>query len=128
MKRKNYFCMDQDLTKIKNLQSMPVLSDRLSSMGMLAAGIAHVINNPLSYLIYNISSLEKEFPRILSDVTEKLKQCNNRKNLSTDDFNEILNYLNPEDTEDIHETLKETFDGLYKTKDITKRALVYFQG
>ncbi|HEX9244478.1 MAG TPA: PAS domain S-box protein [Anaeromyxobacter sp.] len=32
-------------------------SDRLASMGQLAAGVAHEINNPLSYVLYNLESL-----------------------------------------------------------------------
>lgn len=34
--------------------------DRLSSLGMLAAGIAHEINNPLSYVKSNVHSLQRD--------------------------------------------------------------------
>jgi len=37
-------------------------SDRLASMGLLAAGVAHEINNPLSYVLYNLESLLEDFP------------------------------------------------------------------
>ncbi|MBN1609505.1 MAG: PAS domain S-box protein [Polyangiaceae bacterium] len=39
-------------------------SDRLASMGMLCAGVAHEINNPLSYVLYNLQSLAEEMPNL----------------------------------------------------------------
>ncbi|KFE67604.1 sensor histidine kinase [Hyalangium minutum] len=53
--------------------------DRLSSLGMLAAGVAHEINNPLAYVKSNVNSLyrdlreEKKLSPVLSEyVTEVL--------------------------------------------------------
>jgi two-component system NtrC family sensor kinase len=53
--------------------------DRLSSLGMLAAGVAHEINNPLAYVKSNVNALyrdlqdEKPLPPVLSEyVTEVL--------------------------------------------------------
>jgi len=53
--------------------------DRLSSLGMLAAGVAHEINNPLAYVKSNVNSLyrdlqdQKELPPVLGEyVTEVL--------------------------------------------------------
>ena len=36
--------------------------DRMASLGTLAAGIAHEINNPLTYVIANLQLLEEEIP------------------------------------------------------------------
>jgi signal transduction histidine kinase len=36
--------------------------DRMASLGTLAAGIAHEINNPLTYVIANLQLLEQELP------------------------------------------------------------------
>jgi signal transduction histidine kinase len=41
--------------------------DRMASLGTLAAGIAHEINNPLTYVIANLQLLEEEMPRLLRD-------------------------------------------------------------
>ncbi len=38
----------------RRLQQRLVLADRLSSVGMLAAGVAHEINNPLAYVLGNL--------------------------------------------------------------------------
>ncbi len=39
-----------DITDIKAVQAQLMQSDRLASVGMIAAGVAHEINNPLAYL------------------------------------------------------------------------------
>ncbi|HYP77673.1 MAG TPA: response regulator [Polyangiaceae bacterium] len=38
----------------RRLQQQLLLADRLSSIGMLAAGVAHEINNPLAYVLGNL--------------------------------------------------------------------------
>jgi PAS domain S-box-containing protein len=60
----------QDVTDLKRAQQERELAqaslaqaDRLSSMGMLAAGVAHEINNPLSFVLYNLESLAEDLPR-----------------------------------------------------------------
>jgi|GEM_PF-1010111 len=43
-------------------------SDRLASMGMMAAGLAHEINNPLAYSLYNLESLCEDLPRCVRQL------------------------------------------------------------
>jgi PAS domain S-box-containing protein len=54
-----------DITERKRLQAVTAQSDRLSSMGLLAAGVAHELNNPLTYVRYNVESLTRDLPRLL---------------------------------------------------------------
>jgi len=56
----------RDVTKHKHLQAQIAKSERLSSMGLLAAGLAHEINNPLFYVLYNLESLAADLPRVSS--------------------------------------------------------------
>jgi PAS domain S-box-containing protein len=49
-----------DLTERKQMQARLLLSDRMVSLGTLAAGIGHEINNPLAYVIANLTHLERE--------------------------------------------------------------------
>lgn len=44
----------RDVTERRRLRDKLVVSDRMASLGTLAAGIAHEINNPLSYVIGNL--------------------------------------------------------------------------
>jgi PAS domain S-box-containing protein len=50
----------RDLTERRQLQARLMLSDRMASLGTLAGGIGHELNNPLAYVIANLSHLETE--------------------------------------------------------------------
>ncbi len=53
----------RDITEQRQLQASLASAERLASMGLLAAGVAHEINNPLAYVIANLSVLVEEIPR-----------------------------------------------------------------
>jgi len=50
--------------KLQKTQMLMVQHEKLASIGQLAAGIAHEINNPLGFLTSNFGMLEKHFGRI----------------------------------------------------------------
>jgi PAS domain S-box-containing protein len=55
----------RDLTERRQMESRLVRADRMASLGTLAAGIAHEINNPLAFTVANLSHLEADvLPRL----------------------------------------------------------------
>lgn len=48
--------MLRDTTEQERLQVQVIQSDRMANMGMLAGGVAHEINNPLTYTMLNLES------------------------------------------------------------------------
>lgn len=50
----------RDMTERNRLLTELVQTDRLASMGQLAAGIAHEINNPLAYVMLNLTLLQQQ--------------------------------------------------------------------
>jgi signal transduction histidine kinase/HAMP domain-containing protein len=51
------------LRQLQAVQAQLIFNDRLASMGKLAAGVGHEINNPLAYVISNLNFLHKELHR-----------------------------------------------------------------
>jgi PAS domain S-box-containing protein len=53
----------RDITARKQLEARLRISDRMASVGMLAAGVAHEINNPLAYVLANVNFALDELRR-----------------------------------------------------------------
>ena len=50
----------RDLTERQRLQGRIVQAEKLASLGVLSAGLAHEINNPLAYVTNNLAVLERD--------------------------------------------------------------------
>ena len=50
----------RDLTERQRLQGRIVQAEKLASLGLLSAGVAHEINNPLAYVTNNLAVLERD--------------------------------------------------------------------
>ena len=70
----------EDVTEFDKLQKQVILSDKLASVGLLAAGVAHEINNPLE-IVYNYLKYIK-----FSFDDAKLHQ-------TVDELNEEITYI-----------------------------------
>ena len=66
----------RDNTDRRRLETQLRLADRLSSIGTLAAGVVHEINNPLAYVCSNISFLQKELeqPEVSPEALPELRE------------------------------------------------------
>ncbi len=54
----------RDVTEQKLLQKQLELADRLSSLGSMAAGVAHEVNNPLAVVMVNAAFVLEEMARV----------------------------------------------------------------
>ncbi|MSP60439.1 MAG: PAS domain S-box protein [Myxococcales bacterium] len=66
----------RDITERKQMQSRLMLTDRMASVGTLAAGVAHEINNPLAYVIANLSFVSEEVATIAHEWRNELVLAN----------------------------------------------------
>jgi PAS domain S-box-containing protein len=53
----------RDVTERKAIQARLAQAERLSALGVLSAGVAHEINNPLAYVVLNLEFMERELTR-----------------------------------------------------------------
>ena len=61
----------RDVSGEKKAQSQLMISDRLASVGMLAAGVAHEINNPLAAVLANIQCAEEDVAALETDPSAR---------------------------------------------------------
>lgn len=61
-------CVLRDQTEKKRLQAHLSQNDRLASVGVLAAGVAHEINNPLAYVMMSLDELLAELRGALGPI------------------------------------------------------------
>ncbi len=59
----------------KQMEAQLAQQDRLASVGVLAAGVAHEINNPLVYIMNNLSYVLTHLPQEHSDLSSALREA-----------------------------------------------------
>ena len=64
-----------DVTEKKSLEGRLLIADRLASVGTLAAGVAHEVNNPLTYLLANLDWLRRDYASGDEKLARRLNQA-----------------------------------------------------
>ncbi|MGC4120509.1 MAG: PAS domain S-box protein [Myxococcales bacterium] len=109
----------------RRLQTSLAQSDRLASMGMLAAGVAHEINNPLAYSLYNLESLSEDLARYARQLMSIRQAFSSRRaNEALVEFVggglECLESLTPTVWADVMARFEDALTGNRKIKDIVR--------
>lgn len=97
----------RDQTERHRMRAMLAQSEKLASIGLLSAGVAHEINNPLAYVGNNLAVLERD----LSSVLELISLY--------ESSDEVLASNVPETHARIHE-LAEDFDWNYVKENLPR--------
>jgi len=69
---KAVLAIDADITGEKTLETQLMVSDRMASVGTLAAGVAHEINNPLAAVMGNLDYIADSLGRLGRDDVASL--------------------------------------------------------
>jgi signal transduction histidine kinase/ligand-binding sensor domain-containing protein len=73
------------LTELENTQKALVESEKLASLGILTAGVAHEINNPLNFISVSIENIKSSIGEIECIAKETSKE-------KLDEINELLSH------------------------------------
>ncbi|OGT03873.1 MAG: ATPase [Gallionellales bacterium RBG_16_57_15] len=108
--------------QLEEAQNQLLQSEKMASIGQLAAGVAHEINNPIGFVYSNLGSLEKyvqdalgmieqyeQAEGAISDETVRARLRSAREELD-------IGYLK----EDLHALMNESKDGIMRVKQIVQ--------
>ena len=115
--------LEQTLENLKSAQSKLVESEKMASLGVLTAGIAHEINNPINYVTANVIPLRENIEAIskLLDMYKDVSQ----KGVNEDDLVDIKNF---EDRIELGYTLQETNELVDGIEEGAKRTYTIVEG
>lgn len=65
----------REITERKQMEVQLAQADRLASVGVLAAGVAHEVNNPLVYILNNVQYVLGELPPEYDDLRDALEEA-----------------------------------------------------
>ncbi len=107
--------MLRDLTQAKELDRREALlnekiqrSEHMASIGQLAAGIAHEINNPMSYVASNVNRLADDAKRLASLTAQRLQPDDGTPRIG--EINEIV--------AELQEIANDTCEGVSRVSEI----------
>ena len=107
------------IKKLEEAQNQLLQSEKMASIGLLAAGVAHEINNPVGFVSSNLSTLQ----RYINDLLRLITAYECVEESLVDSALEGINLLKKEVDatflrEDIGSLLTESLDGLQRVKRI----------
>lgn len=110
----------QLIIKLQETQNQLLQSEKMASLGQLAAGVTHEINNPVGYVSSNLISLNK----YLNDLV-KVIHFYEKNTINNLDLNEELSKLKNEIDfdfikEDVFVLLRECGEGISRVKQIVQ--------
>ena len=111
--------------ELKATQAKLLHSEKMASIGVLSAGVAHEINNPLAFIMSNLHSLDvygrnyrhmlDEY-KVLSQLTEPEDILKQQQKIAYLHEEYDVNFMN----EDLEPLLQDTIEGTERVRDIVK--------
>ena len=122
--KKNYQ-LEETNKDLKEAQVQLLQAEKMASVGQLAAGVAHEINNPVGFVSSNIATLSEyvaTYQMIFSQVKTVLEESDDTlrqkaiQDLESVLANQDIDFIN----DDIADLLKDSKEGLHRVAEIVK--------
>jgi two-component system NtrC family sensor kinase len=124
VKRENQKLLNEVRQKdeaISKMEGMLLNSEKMASLGVISAGIAHEINNPIAFVLANIRQIHHYgtcMRTVIMDLSRRIPNEKMEKILnSLDEHPVTLRHLN-EVVDDFPSIMEETFDGIDRVQKI----------
>ncbi len=114
--------LEKAYSELKATQSTVLQREKMASIGQLAAGVAHEINNPMGFITSNLGTLGKymgrltEFINVQEDAVESLKDAELVDSIKEKRKKLKLDYI----IEDVEQLIAESLDGAERVKRIVQ--------
>jgi two-component system NtrC family sensor kinase len=114
--------LENALNKLKATQAQMLQQEKMASIGQLAAGVAHEINNPMGFITSNLGTLSKYTKRLSEYIDLQTKAIDE---IGTEDVKRSLaeqrkklkiDYI----LEDIGQLIEESLDGAERVRKIVQ--------
>jgi len=106
---------------ISKMEGMLLNSEKMASLGVISAGIAHEINNPIAFVLANIRQIHNygtSMRAVIMDLVRRIPDEKMEKILNSLEDNPItLKHLH-EIADDFPSLMEETFDGIDRVQKI----------
>jgi two-component system NtrC family sensor kinase len=102
----------ENYKKLKEIKTQLIQSEKMASLGTISAGIAHEINNPLSFLLTNLEVL-KEYLISVGKYIEALEKSSG-SSIEVDDMKGNIQFI----LEDVPNLMSESLEGIERIREI----------
>ncbi|MFQ5591550.1 MAG: PAS domain S-box protein [Phycisphaerae bacterium] len=109
---------EKALGKLQEAHAQLLQADKMASIGHLAAGVAHEINNPIGFITSNLNSLNQyvaDIERVLRAYDELLDECRRTAAVPTAKVEKVLSIRKAADIDyvmsDLADLITESTDG-----------------
>ena len=113
--RRAYQALRQTHEELKRAQQQLVQSEKMASLGRLVAGVAHELNNPISFVLGNVMALRRYAGR-LHTYLEAINECDGAHTPELDQLRRELRI--DRILEDMAPLLDGMIEGAERTRDI----------
>jgi len=115
-----------EITERKRMEQMLIQSEKMASIGTLAAGIAHEINNPMGYILSNLKILDKyneQYQNFYINTKTWINKYSKQQSEELRNFiNEFMKLKNNANIDyllkDMKDAIEESIEGAEKIKKI----------
>ena len=114
--------LEEAYTELKATQNKILQQEKMASVGQLAAGVAHEINNPMGFILSNLRTLGKYRDRLIgfidlqSEALESLNVAKVLENIREERKKAKVDYI----INDIGDLITESLDGADRVKKIVQ--------